>query len=556
MRDSYKFIKFNSEAREELLQGVNTLADAVQVTLGPRGKNAVIERPGQAPIVTKDGVTVARSINLRDKFKNLGVQLVKEVASRTNEVAGDGTTTATVLSRSLFSEGFRAVETGFSSVEIKRGIDKAVEVVIEELRKIAIETTTDDEIKQIATISANGDEKIGKLIADAVRQVGRDGVVTVEESQGFNSSLELVEGLRFDRGYISPYFVTNSDKMICEMEDPLILITTKSITVMKDILPVLEKVHKTGRDLLIIADDIEGEALNALTMNKVKGVLNVCAVRAPGFGNYRKDVLEDIAILTGGKIISSATGTTFEQATVEDLGECKKIIVNRSETTLVNGKGDRSRLDERVQNLRELLDSPSLVDKNERGMIKERLSKLVGGVAILKVGGATEVELKERKDRVDDALNATRAAVDEGIVPGGGVALVIASSKLKSLAKGLSQGEAMGVSIVESACAEPLSQISRNAGQEPVLILQKVNKVKSKNEGYDAESGKFVNMFEKGIIDPVKVTRYALENAASAASMLLTTEAVVTDLPSKEDESAGGGMPAGMPGMGGMPMGM
>lgn len=539
MSKDFKEIKSSSEARLELLKGVDILADAVQVTLGPRGKNVIIERDDQSPIVTKDGVTVAKSINLRDKFKNLGVQLVKEVASRTNDVAGDGTTTATVLSRSLFKEGHKAIEMGFSPVEIKRGIDKAVAVVIEDLKNSASEVSNDEEVCQIATISANGDREIGELISRAVQQVGRDGVVTVEEAKGFNSTLETVEGMRFNRGFISPFFVSNHDRMVFEAEDPYILVTNKTITSVKDILPILEKIVKEGKPLLIIADEIEGEALHALTINKAKGIINCCAIRAPGFGDHRKEILEDIISLTGGKLVSSATGLSLEDVTLDDLGKCKKVITTRSETTLVEGLGFKEDLEKRISSLRATLEEDSSLEKIEIDLMKERLSKLVGGVAILKVGGATEVELKERKDRVEDALNATRAALQEGIVPGGGIALVRSSKSLTALKKkNLSDGEIMGINIVETSCRAPLEQISRNAGQEPLIVLQHVLKTTQKNKGYDADSGEVVDMIEKGIIDPVKVTRTALENAASVAGLMLTVDsAIVNDTLDLHEES-------------------
>ncbi len=522
-----KLIKFNVDARKELLDGVNLLADAVKVTLGPRGRNAIIEQPGHAPLVTKDGVSVARAINIREKFSNLGVQLVKEVAARTNEVAGNGTTTATVLSQALYNEGFRLVETGFDPIEIKRGMEIGCTAVVNSLKESSIEISDNAEVCQVATVSANGETDIGELIASAVDQVGQDGAITVEEAKGFNSSLEVVEGMRIERGYVSPYFITNSDKMVAELRDALILISDAHLRAPDDIMPLLEKVHRLKKPLLLIAGEIEDEALHLLTVNKMQGVLNVCAIRAPGFGESRAAYLGDIAALTGGEVVSAASGNDIKKVSEDQLGRVKKAIVGRFTTTLIEADGDAETLEQRMIDLRAQLNDVSLLD-TEMAITKDRLARLSGGVAILKVGGATEVELRERKDRVEDALNATQAAVDEGIIPGGGIALVRSSACLKALAKRHSGGVRSGIEVVRNACLSPITQIARNAGQEPAIILQKVARLRG-NLGYNAETGKFVDMFEAGIIDPVKVTRCALENAVSVAALMLTVNTAIVE---------------------------
>ena len=519
-----KEIKFNLEARRELLEGLNILANAVKVTLGPRGKNAVIECPGSAPIVTKDGVTVARAIDLRDKFKNLGVQLVKEVAARTNEVAGDGTTTATVLSQALYSEGFKLVETGYDPVQIKKGMEIAVKVVVAELKEQAIAIADDEATRQVATVSANGEMEIGNLIAEAIKKVGRDGVVTVEEAKGFNSSLEVVDGMRLDRGFVSPYFITNSDRMTCELHDAFILVSDIRLTSSKDIMPILEKVHQTRKPLLIIAGEIEDEALHLLTVNKMNGILDVCAIRAPGFGESRIGFLGDISALVGAEVVTAASGHELSKLALTSLGNAKKIIVGRLSTTLLEGGERKEAVQDRIDDLRKQMEDITLTSA-ERSVVRTRLARLAGGVAILRIGGATEVELRERKDRVEDALNATQAAMEEGVVQGGGIALVCASRALDKL-KGYDDGIIAGIKAVKHACAVPTEQIVRNTGHEPALVLQRILRRKG-TLGYNADTGKFVDMFEAGIIDPVKVTRCALENAVSVASLMLTVDTAV-----------------------------
>ncbi len=525
-----KKIKFNVDARRELLDGVNMLADAVKITLGPRGRNAIIEQPGKAPLVTKDGVSVARAINIRERFSNLGVQLVKEVASRTNDVAGDGTTTATVLSQALYAEGFRLIETGFDPVEVKRGMDIACKEVVASLRDAAIEISDTDEIRQVATVSANGEVEVGAIIANAVNEVGRDGAITVEEAKGFSSSLEVVEGMRLERGFVSPYFVTNSERMVADMADALVFISDLRLRSADDIMPVLEKVHKLKKPLLIIAGEIEDEALHLLTVNKMQGVLNICAIRAPGFGESRTAYLGDIATLTGGALASAASGIDIKTVTEEHLGKAKRIIVGRNSTTIVDAHGDDKTIQARIHDIKTQVEDPT-TDDNELAVLKDRLARLSGGVAIIKVGGSTEVELRERKDRVDDALNATQAAIDEGIVPGGGIALVRAASCLKVVSRRYTGATRAGIDVVKTACFAPLIQIVRNAGNEPAIVMSKVSKLRG-NQGYNAETGKFNDMFKDGIIDPVKVTRCALENAVSVAGLMLTVDtAIVEDDP-------------------------
>jgi chaperonin GroEL len=541
-----KEIYFNVEAREKLKRGVDALANAVKVTLGPKGRNVVIGRKFGAPTITKDGVSVAKEIELKDPIENMGAQMVKEVASKTADIAGDGTTTATVLAQAIITGGMKNVAAGANPMDIKRGIDKAVIAVVASLKKMSKEVGSDnDKIKQIATISANNDEIIGALIAKAMKVVGNDGVITVEEAKGTETEVKTVEGMQFDRGYLSPYFVTNTDKMITEMENPLILIYDKKITNMKELLPVLEPVVQAGKSLLIIAEDIDGEALATLVVNRIRGSLKIAAVKAPGFGDRRKAMLEDIAILTGGQVISEERGMTLENTTMEMLGTAVKVEIDKENTTIINGAGVKKDITARVNQIKAQIESTTSDYDKEK--LQERLAKLAGGVAVLYVGAATEVEMKEKKDRVDDALAATRAAVQEGIVPGGGVALIRTISSLDKL-KGLNEDEDTGIQIVRRAVEEPLRQIIANAGEEGAIIVQKVKEGKD-DFGFNARTEKFEDLYKAGVIDPTKVTRIAIENAASIASMLLTTECVIADEP--EDESAHGhsGMGGGMPGM-------
>lgn len=539
-----KEIIFNEKAREGLKNGVDALANAVKVTLGPKGRNVVIGKRFGAPHVTKDGVSVAREIDLKDPVENMGAQMVKEVASKTADIAGDGTTTATVLAQAIITGGLKNVTAGANPMDLKRGIDKAVKVIVEELKKLSKEVGKDnDTIRQIASISANNDEEIGGLIAEAMKVVGNDGVITVEEAKGIETEVKTVEGMQFDRGYLSPYFVTNTEKMLTEFDSPYILITDKKISNMKDLLPVLEPVAQAGRPLLIIAEDIDGEALTTLVVNRIRGSLKVAAVKAPGFGDRRKAMLEDIAVLTGGQVISDEKGLSLESATLEMLGTAEKVEVDKDNTTIVNGGGDKEAIKDRVAQIRAQIEtSTSDYDKEK---MQERLAKLAGGVAVLYVGAASEVEMKEKKDRVDDALAATRAAVEEGVIPGGGVALIRTLAGLEKL-KGINDDERTGIEIVKRAIEEPLRQIVRNAGLEGAVIVQAVKDGKGAF-GYNARTEVFEDLLEAGVLDPTKVTRTAIENAASIASMLLTTECVIVDEP--EEEGAGGGMPGGMPGM-------
>ncbi len=539
-----KEIRYSDEARNELYAGVKKLADAVKVTMGPRGRNVLIQKSFGAPSITKDGVSVAKEIELAHTIENMGAQLVKEVASKTADEAGDGTTTATVLAHAIFREGLKNITAGANPVEVKRGMDKEVEAIISELKKIAKEVKDKKEIAQVATISANADEKIGNLIAEAMEKVGKDGVITVEEAKGIHDELEVVEGMQFDRGYLSPYFVTNSEKMTCEIDNPYILLFDKKITNLKDLLPVLEQIQKTGKPLLIIAEDIEGEALATLVVNKLRGVLNISAVKAPGFGDRRKAMLEDIAILTGGQVISEELGRTLESATLDDLGSAGSVIIDKDNTTIVNGAGDKKAIEERVKVIKAQIEETT--SDYDREKLQERLAKLSGGVAVIKVGAATETEMKEKKDRVDDALSATKAAVEEGVVIGGGAALIQAGSKVEL---GLEGDEAIGAAIVQRALKAPLKQIAENAGFDAGVVANEVEKSDDPNYGFNAANGEYVDMFEAGIIDPVKVERVALQNAVSVASLLLTTEATVSDI--KEDKPAPA-MPD-MGGMGGMP---
>jgi len=543
-----KDIKYSQKARESILKGVDTLADAVKVTLGPRGRNVVLEKTFGSPTITKDGVTVAKEIELEDKFENMGVQMVKEVASKTSDVAGDGTTTATVLAQSLYKEGSKLVAAGVNPMALKRGIEKAVEAVIGELKKLSKPTKDQEEIAQVGTISANNDSTIGNIIAEAMNKVGKEGVITVEEAKSMETTLEIVEGMQFDRGYLSPYFVTDPEKMQITLANPYILLNEKKISSMKDLIPILEQIAKMGRPFLIVAEDVEGEALATLVVNKLRGTLQCAAVKAPGFGDRRKAMLEDIAILTGGKVISEDLGLKLESVTLNDLGTAKTISIDKDNTTIVDGGGSRKDLEGRVKQIRAQIDETT--SDYDREKLQERLAKLIGGVAVINVGAATETEMKEKKARVEDALNATRAAVEEGIVPGGGVALLRASSVL---AKTKLEGEEQsGVNIIARALEEPLRQIANNAGAEGSVVVEKVRSSKA-SFGYNAETGEFEDLMKAGIIDPTKVTRFALQNAASVAALLLTTEAMVAEKPKdKEDMPAGMGGAPGMGGMGGM----
>jgi chaperonin GroEL len=543
-----KQLLFDEEARRKMLEGVTILSDAVKSTLGPKGKNAVLDKKFGAPTITKDGVTVAKEIELKDPYENMGAQLVREVASKTSDVAGDGTTTATVLAYSIFKEGMKHMVSGANSLEVKRGIEKAVNTVVAELKKLSKTVKDKSEIAQVGTISANNDSEIGDLIADAMEKVGKDGVITVEEAKGLATTLDVVEGMQFDRGYISPYFVTDAERMECVLENALILIHEKKISSMKDLLPILEQTAKTGQPMLIIAEDIEGEALATLVVNKLRGTLHICAVKAPGFGDRRKAMLEDIAILTGGTMISEDMGMKLENVQVSDLGNAKKITIDKENTTIVEGAGKVSDIKGRVNQIKvQIEESTSDYDKEK---LQERLAKLVGGVAVINVGAATETEMKQKKARVEDALHATRAAVEEGIVPGGGTALLRAIPALNKLdAEG---DEQIGIDIVKRAIEEPIRQIAENAGIEGSVVVEKVKNERSKNAGFDANAEEYTDMLKAGIIDPTKVTRYAVQNAASVAALMLTTSVMITDIPEKE--SGPGGMPdmGGMGGMGGM----
>ncbi|MFZ2396223.1 MAG: chaperonin GroEL, partial [Smithella sp.] len=534
-----KILLYDEEARKSMLKGVNTLADAVKVTLGPKGRNVIIDKSYGSPTVTKDGVTVAKEIELEDKFENMGAQMVKEVASKTSDVAGDGTTTATLLAQAIYREGVKAVAAGSNPMDIKRGIDKAVDAVVNELSKMSKPTKDQKEIAQVGTISANNDETIGNIIAGAMDKVGKEGVITVEEAKGLETELEIVEGMQFDRGYLSPYFVTNADKMLVALEDVLILIYEKKISGMKDLLPILEQIAKMGRPLLIIAEDIEGEALATLVVNKIRGTIHVAAVKAPGFGDRRKAMLEDIAILTGGKMISEDMGYKLENVKIEDLGRAKKITVDKDNTTIIDGAGKKADLEGRVKQIRAQIEETT--SDYDREKLQERLAKLVGGVAVIKVGAATETEMKEKKARVEDALHATRAAVEEGIVPGGGVAYLRTLPVLAKLA--LEGDEQIGVNIIKKAIEEPIKMIACNAGLEGSIVVEKV-KEKKGAFGFNARTDVYEDMIAAGVIDPTKVTRFALQNAASVAALLLTTQCMIADKP--EEKGAGGGMP-GMP---------
>ena len=543
-----KDVKFSADARERMMRGVDILANAVKVTLGPKGRNVIIEKSFGAPRTTKDGVTVAKEIELEDKFENMGAQMVREVASKTNDVAGDGTTTATVLAQAIVREGLKSVAAGMNPMDLKRGIDKAVAQVVEEISKRSKKVKNSDEIAQVGTISANGESEIGEMIAEAMQRVGNEGVITVEEAKSLETELSVVEGMQFDRGYLSPYFITNAEKMIAELEDPYILIHEKKLTGLQAMLPVLEAVVQTGRPLLIISEDVEGEALATLVVNKLRGGLKVCAVKAPGFGDRRKAMLEDIAVLTNGQVISEDLGIKLESVTLDMLGRAKRVSVDKDNTTIVDGTGKKKDIEARVNQIKAQVEETT--SDYDREKLQERLAKLAGGVAVIKVGGATEVEVKERKDRVDDALNATRAAVEEGIVPGGGVALLKATLAIN--VEGENDDQDAGIQIVRKALQAPIRQISENAGVEGSIVVGKVLETRGQTFGYDAQKDEYGDMIEKGIIDPAKVVKTALQDAASIAGLLITTEAGIAEAPKKKE--AAGGMPGGMGGMGGMDM--
>ncbi len=542
-----KEIKFGRTAREKMLRGVDILADAVKVTLGPKGRNVIIDKSFGAPRITKDGVSVAKEIELEDKFENMGAQMVREVASKTNDIAGDGTTTATVLAQAIVREGAKAVAAGMNPMDLKRGIDLAVAEVVKDLQAKAKKINTSEEVAQVGTISANGERQIGLDIAEAMQKVGNEGVITVEEAKTAETELEVVEGMQFDRGYLSPYFVTNPEKMIADLEDAYILLHEKKLSNLQAMLPVLEAVVQTGKPLVIIAEDVEGEALATLVVNKLRGGLKIAAVKAPGFGDRRKAMLEDIAILTGGTVISEDLGIKLENVTLDMLGRAKKVSISKENTTIVDGAGQKSDIEGRVGQIKAQIEETT--SDYDREKLQERLAKLAGGVAVIRVGGSTEVEVKEKKDRIDDALNATRAAVQEGIVPGGGVALLRSSAKIT--VKGVNQDQEAGISIVRRALQAPARQIAENAGDEASIVVGKILEKDNDNYGYNAQTGEYGDMIAMGIVDPVKVVRTALQDAASVAGLLVTTEAMIAELPKKE---AAGGMPGGMGGMGGMDM--
>jgi chaperonin GroEL len=538
-----KQVKFSVDARDSMLRGIDTLAHAVRVTLGPKGRNVLLDKSYGAPRITKDGVTVAKEIELEDEFENMGAQLVREVASKTSDEAGDGTTTATVLAHAIVREGAKAVAAGMNPMDLKRGVDLAVEAVVADLQKNSKDVTSNEEIAQVGTISANGDAEIGRFIADAMKRVGNEGVITVEEAKSLDTELEVVEGMQFDRGYISPYFVTNADKMRVDMEDPYVLIYEKKLSGLQELLPLLEAVVQTSRPLVIIAEDIEGEALATLVVNKLRGGLKVAAVKAPGFGDRRKAMLEDIAILTGGTMVSADLGIKLENVTLNMLGRAKKVTIEKENTTIVSGAGKKVDIEARISQIKAQIEETT--SDYDREKLQERLAKLAGGVAVLRVGGATEIEVKERKDRVDDAVHATRAAVEEGILPGGGVALLRAVKALEKL-KGQNSDQRTGIEIVKKAISWPARQIVINAGEDGSIVIGKILEKETYAHGYDAQSGEYVNMMSKGIIDPTKVVRAALQGAASVAGLLITTEAMVADVPKKQSTAMPGG------GMGGM----
>ncbi|MBL8538147.1 MAG: chaperonin GroEL [Hyphomonadaceae bacterium] len=541
-----KVVNFGADARERMLAGVDILANAVKVTLGPKGRNVVIEKSFGAPRTTKDGVTVAKEIELEDKFMNMGAQLIREVASKTNDEAGDGTTTATVLAQAIVREGMKAVASGRNPMDLRRGVDKAVTAIVEDLKSRSRKVKGSEEIAQVGTISANGDSDIGKFLADAMAKVGNEGVITVEEAKSLETELDVVEGMQFDRGYLSPYFITNADKMEATLDDPMILLFEKKLSSLQPMLPILEAIVQSQRPLLIIAEDVEGEALATLVVNKLRGGLKVAAVKAPGFGDRRKAMLEDIAILTGGQVISEDLGIKLENVSLDMLGKAKKVVVKKDDTTIVDGTGAKKDIEARIGQIRKQIEDTT--SDYDREKLQERLAKLAGGVAVIKVGGATEVEVKERKDRVDDALNATRAAVEEGIVPGGGVALLRAAFKLA--VKGDNEDQNVGIAIVKKALEAPIRQIVENAGVEGSIVVGKLRDSKDDNFGFNAQTEEYVDMVKSGIIDPVKVVRTALQDAASVAGLIITTEATIAEAPKKDKGGAGGGMPGG--GMGGM----
>ncbi|MFC4671318.1 chaperonin GroEL [Seohaeicola nanhaiensis] len=543
-----KDVKFDTDARNRMLRGVNILADAVKVTLGPKGRNVVLDKSFGAPRITKDGVSVAKEIELEDKFENMGAQMVKEVASRTNDEAGDGTTTATVLAQAIVKEGMKSVAAGMNPMDLKRGIDLATTTVVEAIKNAARDVTDSDEVAQVGTISANGEAQIGRFIADAMQKVGNEGVITVEENKGLETEVEVVEGMQFDRGYLSPYFVTNADKMTAELDDCLILLHEKKLSSLQPMVPLLEQVIQSQKPLLIVAEDVEGEALATLVVNKLRGGLKIAAVKAPGFGDRRKAMLQDIAILTGGQVISEDLGMKLENVGMDMLGRAKKVQINKDNTTIVDGNGEKAEIEARVSQIRQQIEETT--SDYDREKLQERVAKLAGGVAVIKVGGMTEVEVKERKDRVDDALNATRAAVQEGIVVGGGVALVQAAKKLEGLT-GDNNDQNVGISIVRRALEAPLRQIAENAGVDGSVVAGKVRESDDPKFGFNAQTEEYGDMFKFGVIDPAKVVRTALQDAASIAGLLITTEAMVADKPAKEGAGAGGGMPD-MGGMGGM----
>jgi chaperonin GroEL len=537
-----KEVKFSTDARDKMLHGIDILADAVRVTLGPKGRNVVLDKSFGAPRVTKDGVTVAKEIELENKFENMGAQMVREVASKTSDQAGDGTTTATILAHAIVKEGAKGVAAGMNPMDLKRGVDRAVEAVVEDLKKHSKNVTSNDEIAQVATVSANGDAEIGRFIADAMKKVGNEGVITVEEAKSLETELEVVEGMQFDRGYISPYFITNADKMRVDMEDPYILIYEKKLAALNELLPLLEAVVQAGKPLLIIAEDVEGEALATLVVNKLRGGLKVSAVKAPGFGDRRKAMLEDIAILTGGTMVSADLGTKLENVTISMLGRAKKVTVEKENTTIVSGAGKKNDIQGRIAQIKAQIEETT--SDYDREKLQERLAKLAGGVAVIRVGGATEVEVKERKDRVDDAMHATRAAVEEGILPGGGVALLRATKALDKL-KGENEDQRHGIEMVKKALSSPARQIAINAGEDGSVVVGKIQDNDTYAFGYDAQGGKFENLVSHGIIDPTKVVRTALQDAASIAGLLITTEAMVAEVPKKQPPAPpmpGGGM--------------
>ena len=543
-----KEVKFGDDARKRMLKGVNILADAVKATLGPKGRNVVLEKSFGAPTITKDGVSAAKEIELKDKFENMGAQMVKEVASQTNDVAGDGTTTATVLAQAMVREGMKAVAAGMNPMDLKRGMDKAVVAAVEHLKSMSVPCSDTKAIAQVGTISANSDESVGQIIAEAMERVGKEGVITVEEGSGLENELDVVEGMQFDRGYLSPYFINNQEAQMVDLEEPFVLIHDKKIANIRDLLPALEAVAKAGRPLMIIAEDVEGEALATLVVNNIRGIVKVAAVKAPGFGDRRKAMLQDIAVLTGGTVISEEVGLTLEKVTLNELGTAKRIQINKEETTVIDGAGTEGDIKARCEQIKTQIEATT--SDYDREKLQERLAKLAGGVAVIKVGAATEVEMKEKKDRVDDALHATRAAVEEGIVAGGGVALVRAQAAFAGL-EGANADQNVGIQIARRAMEEPLRQIVANSGDEPSVVLNAVVQ-SSGNQGYNAATGEYIDMVEAGILDPTKVTRSALQNAASIATLMITTECMVADVPQDDAPMPAGGDMGGMGGMGGM----